>query len=97
MTMKQKLISTLLPLIVVLATPVVAEDQMKLELSVIRGNRELPKVLYIMPWKRLPSKDIEQKLILHSLFEDVFEPIEPESFEQHIENYYHFTQQSSNK
>lgn len=74
------------------ATHAIAEDEMKLELSVIKGNKELPKVLYIMPWKRLPSDNLEQKLILHSLFDDVFEPIEPESFQQHIKNYQHYTQ-----
>ena len=70
--------------------PVAAEDEMKLELSVIKGNKELPKVLYIMPWKRLPSDNMKQKLILHSLFEDVFEPLEPESFQQQVENYQHY-------
>lgn len=75
-----------------IATPVLADDKMQLEISVIKGNRELPKVLYIMPWKRLPNKGVEQKLTLHSLFEDAFDPIEPESFQQHIDDYQYFVQ-----
>ncbi|NOZ52242.1 MAG: hypothetical protein GXP08_03710 [Gammaproteobacteria bacterium] len=75
-----------------LAMPLLADDKMQLEISVIKGNRELPKVLYIMPWKRLSNDSVEQKLTLHSLFEDAFDPIEPESFQQHIDNYQYFVQ-----
>jgi len=86
------LVAVLLLILASLAEPVLAEDKMQLEISVIKGNRELPKVLYIMPWKRLPNKGVGQKLTLHSLFEDAFDPIESESFQQHIDNYQYFVQ-----
>lgn len=70
---------------------VAAEDRMRLELSVIKGNKELPKVLYIVPWKRLPNENVKQKLTLHTLFDGAFEPIDPESFRQEIENYKQFS------
>lgn len=35
-----------------LATAALAEDRTDLEGSKIIGNRELPKVLYIVPWKK---------------------------------------------
>jgi hypothetical protein len=64
-----------------------AEDKLELETITIKGNRELPKVLYIVPWKRLKNDNFDQKLVLHSLFKDAFDPMEPEAFERHIENY----------
>ena len=35
-----------------LAVPVVAQDRADIDRSQIIGNRELPKVLYIVPWKK---------------------------------------------
>ncbi len=67
-----------------------ADDKLELETVTIKGNRELPKVLYIVPWKRLKNDDFDQKLVLHSLFQDAFDPIEPEAFERRIENYERF-------
>lgn len=72
-------------------TDVAAEDKMRLEVSVIKGNKELPKVLYIVPWKRLPNESVKQKLTLHTLFDGAFEPIDPESFRQKIKNYKQFS------
>jgi hypothetical protein len=67
-----------------------AEDKLELETITIKGNRELPKVLYIVPWKRMKNDNFDQKLVLHSLFKDAFDPIEPEAFERHVENYERF-------
>lgn len=72
-------------------TDVAAEEKMRLEVSVIKGNKELPKVLYIVPWKRLPNENIKQKLTLHTLFDGAFDPIDPESFQQKIKNYKQFS------
>jgi hypothetical protein len=60
-----------------------AEDEIKLETITIRGNKELPKILYIVPWQ--DGKNIEkqeQQLVLHSLFGDLFDPIIPDSHNQ---------------
>ncbi|NOX76441.1 MAG: hypothetical protein GXP17_07490 [Gammaproteobacteria bacterium] len=38
-------------LVVLLASVAVAEDRLNLEGDSIVGSRELPKVLYIVPWK----------------------------------------------
>jgi hypothetical protein len=55
-----------------------AQDRITLEITTIKGNEELPKILYIVPWKEIEaSKSEEQKLVLHSLFGDLFDPIYP--------------------
>jgi hypothetical protein len=37
---------------VVLGQPALAQDRAEMERTPIVGNRELPKVLYIVPWKK---------------------------------------------
>ena len=55
-----------------------AEDRIVLEVTTIKGNEELPKILYIVPWKEIEqTKNDEQKLVLHSLFGDLFDPAYP--------------------
>lgn len=56
-----------------------AADRVELETTIIKGNDELPKILYIIPWKDVEqSKTEEQKLVLHSLFGDLFDPVYPQ-------------------
>ncbi len=56
-----------------------AEDTIELETTIIKGNKELPKILYLVPWKEIKSnKKAERKLVLHSLFGDLFNPVLPE-------------------
>ena len=55
-----------------------AEDRVELDTTVIKGNTELPKILYVVPWKDLDGKEgDQQKLRLHSLFGDIFDPVTP--------------------
>jgi len=59
-----------------------AEDRLELEITVIKGNKELPQILYIVPWKESTAKqNEEQNLILHSLFGNYFKPVELEEFD----------------
>jgi len=62
-----------------LTMPVVAqEDRVELDTTIIKGNTELPRILYVVPWKDLDGKSSnQQKLILHSLFGDLFDPVSP--------------------
>lgn len=77
--MKQQYLSALL-LIFTLSAPAFAEDRIELETTVIKGNTELPKILYVVPWKDAEGRTSkEQKLRLHSLFGDLFEPVAPEA------------------
>lgn len=54
------------------------EDTLELDTTIIKGNTELPKILYVVPWQDDLETEIgEQRLVLHSLFGDVFEPTAP--------------------
>ena len=54
MTMKQ----VLLALLVAAALPAFAQDRADIDRTQIIGNRELPKVLYIVPWKKPMPGDL---------------------------------------
>lgn len=69
------LIATLL--LLAFALPVAqAKDRIKLETTIIKGNKEMPQIVYIVPWKDMKThSQKEQTLVLHSLFGDLFKPV----------------------
>jgi hypothetical protein len=42
---------TVLALVTLVSARVIAADRIELDTTAIQGSRELPKVLYIVPWK----------------------------------------------
>ena len=50
-----------------------ALDRLELDTTQITGNRELPKVLYIVPWKRSDLGDLVGKPV-NSLLDEVLDP-----------------------
>lgn len=51
------------------------EDKLELTTTFIKGNKELPQVLYIVPWKNIKkTKRTPENLVLHSLYGDIFQP-----------------------
>lgn len=60
-----------------------AEVQLQSEGMNIYGQSQLPKVLYIVPWKRRQAGEIEMPAS-QSLTSDVLEPIDPEIFRRQI-------------
>lgn len=57
---------------------VFSQDTIELKTTTIKGNKELPKILYIVPWKEVkPQKQAQQELVLHSLYGDLFDPVLP--------------------
>jgi hypothetical protein len=53
-----------------------AADRLELETTFIKGNTEMPQIIYIVPWQDMKQeKNKEQTLVLHSLFGDLFEPV----------------------
>ena len=61
------------------ASTVSAEEALLLDTTVIRANKELPKVMYMVPWQQQKEnrKVPRQRLKLHSLFGNVFDPVYP--------------------
>jgi hypothetical protein len=52
-----------------------AQTQVELETTTIKGNTELPKFLYVVPWQdRKSDQKLDQKLVLHNLYGDLFDP-----------------------
>lgn len=55
-----------------------AQNVIELDTTTIKGNTELPKSLYVVPWQDKTRESTEsQKLVLHNLYGDLFDPIMP--------------------
>jgi len=61
-------------------------DRLELDPTDITGNRELPKVLYIVPWKRSDLGDLLGKPV-NSLVDEVLQPLDRDVFQR--ENRYY--------
>jgi hypothetical protein len=61
-------------------------DQLDLGTTSITGNQELPKVLYIVPWKRSDLGDLVGRPV-NSLLDEVLSPVDPKVFERHLAYY----------
>lgn len=60
-----------------------AEDRADIETTQIVGNRELPKVLYIVPWKKPTPAELAGKAP-SSLLDEVLAPIDRDVFRRQI-------------
>jgi hypothetical protein len=63
-----------------------AEDRMDLEGTTITGNRELPKVLYIVPWKDPDLGELAGRPV-NSVVDEALEPIDREVFRRQLHYY----------
>ena len=61
-------------------------DRLQLDATEITGNRELPKVLYIVPWKRSDLGDLTGRPV-NSLLDEVLQPLDRDVFQR--ENRYY--------
>ncbi|MDH5425307.1 MAG: hypothetical protein OEY29_09955 [Gammaproteobacteria bacterium] len=82
-------------LLIVLLLPSLslAEQKIKLRSSTITGNSELPKILYVVPWKKVAATEISYNLIVHGINDDVLKPVDPEEFQRQVKNYAELTRQ----
>ncbi len=60
-----------------------AADRLELETSAIRGNQELPKVLYIVPWKE-PGLLEPTGRPLNSLVDEALAPVDRDVFRRQM-------------
>ncbi len=56
-----------------------AKDRLDLDSTQITGNRELPKVLYIVPWRSAELGDLVGRPV-NSLLDEVLEPVDRDVF-----------------
>jgi hypothetical protein len=61
-------------------------DSLDLGTTSITGNQELPKVLYIVPWKKSDLGDLVGRPV-NTLLDEVLTPVDPEVFERHLSYY----------
>ena len=60
-----------------------AEEVVDIEGTSIIGNRELPKILYIVPWKKSQLPDMES-LPIDRLVDEALAPINRKEFQRQI-------------
>ena len=63
-----------------------AMDALDLGTTSITGNAELPKVLYIVPWKKSDLGDLVVRPV-NTLLDEVLAPVDPEVYERHLRYY----------
>jgi hypothetical protein len=56
-------------------------DRLELDTSDVRGNRELPKVMYIVPWKKSDLGDLVGRPA-NSLLDEVLQPLDRDVFQR---------------
>ena len=63
-----------------------AKDRIELDTTQITGNRELPKVLYIVPWKHSDLSDLGGRPA-NSLLDEVLTPVDRDVFRRETRYY----------
>jgi hypothetical protein len=63
-----------------------AQDRIELDTTQITGNRELPRVLYVVPWKRSDLGDLTGRPA-NSLLDEVLTPVDRDVFKR--QNHYY--------
>ena len=64
-------------------SPSKAMDRLELEATTITGNRELPKVMYVVPWKKADLGDLNGRPA-NSLLDEVLAPVDRDVFRREV-------------
>jgi len=73
----------LLALAACAAVPALAQDRADIERTQIIGNRELPKVLYIVPWKKPVQGDLTGRPP-GGVLDEVLAPVDRDVFRRQV-------------
>ena len=71
-------------LAVVCALPAAAQDRADIDRTQIIGNRELPKVLYIVPWKKPLPGDLSGRPVA-SVLDEALAPLDRDVFRRQVQ------------
>lgn len=86
MNVKKVLFFIFLFISALLSFSIHAEDRIKLKSTSIIGNKELPKMLYIVPWKNAELPDMNVPPI-ESLIDEALSPVDRDNFKRKIRYY----------
>jgi len=76
--------------------PLFAADRIELESISIIGNKELPKMLYIVPWKTSELPEMNAPPI-ESLIDEALAPVDRDNFKRKIRYYQIYSKQIKTK
>jgi hypothetical protein len=62
------------------------KDRLDLDTTIVTGNRELPKVLYIVPWKKADIGDLPAQPF-NTLLDEVLAPVDRDVFRREVTYY----------
>lgn len=65
------------------AAPALAQDRADIDRTQIIGNRELPKVLYIVPWKKPLSGELAGRPVA-SVLDEALAPVDRDVFRRQV-------------
>ncbi len=65
---------------------VVRNDRLDLDTTVVTGNRELPKVLYIVPWKKSDLGELPAQPF-NTLLDEALTPVDRDVFRREVTYY----------
>jgi hypothetical protein len=65
---------------------VIRNDRLNLDTTVVTGNRELPKVLYIVPWKKSDLGDLPAQPF-NTLLDEALTPVDRDVFRREVTYY----------
>jgi len=66
-----------------LVAPAFGQDRAEIDATKIIGNRELPKVIYIVPWKKPLPGDLAGRPPL-SVVDEALAPVDRDVFRRHV-------------
>jgi hypothetical protein len=69
--------------LIAIAAPAAAQDRADIDRTQIIGNRELPKVLYIVPWKKPVPGGLEGRPVT-SVLDEALAPIDRDVFRRQL-------------
>jgi hypothetical protein len=75
---------SIVALALVLPAPAFAQDRADIDRTQIIGNRELPKVLYIVPWKK-PLPGTLSGRPVHSVLDEALSPVDRAVFRRQVD------------
>jgi hypothetical protein len=75
--------SVVIVVALLVAMPALAQDRADIERTQIIGNRELPKVLYIVPWKKPLQGDLSGRPP-GGVLDEVLAPVDRDVFRRQV-------------